>query len=401
LTSHFTAQKQLDHLAGKRGINLEGGLFMKMNQNLVTAMSVISGVTLLAGAGQAQTYDEAKQSSAQESGANVSYNNLQKANKIIGMEITDPQEHKLGTVKDLAIDLGTGRIAEVIAGTGGFIGIEEKMIGVPPGSLSFANAGKELRLNDAETFRTAPFFRMSHWNEATSSASVADVYQRFHIPFPENLGYLERADKIMGLTAKNQQREHLGKVDTLVVDLTAGRVVEVILASGGFLGIKDELSAVPPQAFRFNPDRDMLTLDTTRETLKSAPHFKPGDWRNSVNDAVSLSVVYNSYNVPPYFAAGSADTTGRNAVPNSATIPANSGDTQSDVAISVRIQQRIMAFDGLSADARKVQVTAQNGRVTLRGTADSLKEKEQLGDLAATEVASDHVDNQMEVKSID
>jgi len=323
----------------------------------------------------------------------VSYTDLQKANKLIGMDVMDPQEHKLGTVKDLAVNLQAGRIAEVIVGTGGFIGLDEKMIAVPPQALTFANSGKELRLADAETFRIAPYFHISKWQEATSSGNVADVYQRFHAPSYGEFGALERADKIMGRTARNQQRQDLGNVESLVVDLPSGRVVEAIVATGGFLGIKDELSAVPPEAFRYDPDKGALTLDTTRDALKNAPHFKPGDWRNSVSDQVSLSAVYNAYNVPPYFGPGSSDTTMQNAVPATAGVP------QSDSAITGRIQDLIQKAQGLSADARVVLVTTANGRVTLQGTVDSEKEKSQVGDLAAAVVQPDHVNNQIEVKT--
>ena len=322
---------------------------MKMNQNLAMVIVVCSCVTLPVAAGQTETYNDGKLPGDRDSAAKVAYNDLAKANKIIGMEVTDPQEHQLGKVKDLAIDMQAGRIAEVIVGTGGFIGLDEKMIAVPPESFVFANAGKELKLNDAAAFKIAPVFKMSQWQEATSAAKVADACQRFQVPPYDGSGPLERADKILGLTAKNPQSEHLGKVENLVVDLSAGRVVEVIIATGGFLGIKDELSAVPPQAFRFDPGRNLLTLDTTREALKNAPHFKPADWRDSVNNSASLAGVYNAYSVPPYFTQGSADTALPNAVPRKVTPPANAADTQSDAAITLQIQQLLLTADGLSA----------------------------------------------------
>ena len=113
-----------------------------------------------------------------------------------------------------------------------------------------------------------------------------------------------------------------------------------------------------------------------------------------------MAGVYNAYSVPPYFTQGSADTTVQNAIPQGITSPANAADTPSDIAITVHIQQVILAADGLSAGARQVQVTTQSGRVTLRGTVASKEEKKKVGDLAATVVATDHVDNQIEVREI-
>jgi len=82
----------------------------------------------------------------------------------------------------------------------------------------------------------------------------------------------------MGTPVKNLQDEKLGKVENILVDLPSGRVVAVIVSSGGFLGMGDELSAVPPTALRFTTDRDTLQLDASKEMLSSAPHFKANEW---------------------------------------------------------------------------------------------------------------------------
>ena len=256
---------------------------MKTNRQLVLVLSIISGLSLPAVAGQ--SYNGGKMSADLPSAATAANNGLERANKIIGMEVTDLQDRKLGKVKDLAIDLEAGRIAEVIVGTGGFVGVDEKMIAVPPEALTPDYSGKQLRLADTKTFETAPFFWLTEWSQAqaTSSARVADVYQRFHVPSYGQVTYLERANDIIGLTARNLQQQHLGKVETMVVDLPAGRIVDVILSTGGILGIKSELSALPPQAFIFDPNKDMLTLDRTKESLENSPHFKADDWRYGVD----------------------------------------------------------------------------------------------------------------------
>ena len=59
----------------------------------------------------------------------------------------------------------------------------------------------------------------------------------------------------------------------------------------------------------------------------------------------------------------------------------------------------ILTADGLSADARQVRVATQNGRVTCAALPFP-RRKERLRDLAATVVAADHVDNEIEVREI-
>ena len=44
---------------------------------------------------------------------------VQRASDLIGMSVKDSQDHSVGSVKDLCIDLRDGRIAEVIVNTSG------------------------------------------------------------------------------------------------------------------------------------------------------------------------------------------------------------------------------------------------------------------------------------------
>jgi hypothetical protein len=82
---------------------------------------------------------------------------------------------------------------------------------------------------------------------------------------------LVRAGKITGLAIRNLRNERLANVDGLVVDLPSGRLPEVILASTGFLGAKGELTAVPPQAFYFEPEYNALILIRSIEASTLTP----------------------------------------------------------------------------------------------------------------------------------
>src|ERR1039458_8575101 len=43
-----------------------------------------------------------------------------------------------------------------------------------------------------------------------------------------------KASDVIGMTVKNNQDEKLGKVEDLAVDVESGRIVQVILSTGGF-----------------------------------------------------------------------------------------------------------------------------------------------------------------------
>src|ERR1039458_5985753 len=56
-----------------------------------------------------------------------------------------------------------------------------------------------------------------------------------------------KASHLIGMTVRNNQNEKLGKVEDFAVDVQSGRIVQVILSSGGFIGIGNTLTAVPSE----------------------------------------------------------------------------------------------------------------------------------------------------------
>ena len=195
----------------------------------------------------------------------------------------------------------------------------------------------------------------------------------------------------------------MGKVENLLVDLPAGRIVTVIVSSGGFLGMGDELSAVPPSALRFTPDRGTLQLDTSKEMLASAPHFKANQWPN-FNEPSYTHGVYRAYNIEPYFTAAGptdADNTRRNVRDRDdrTLTPLNQGNGKADVSTTAQIRKEIIAAKNMSVNARNVKIITLDGRVTLRGPVNTAEEKRLLGEIADRIATSGNVDNQLEVKS--
>jgi hyperosmotically inducible protein len=226
----------------------------------------------------------------------------------------------------------------------------------------------------------------------------------------------------MGTPVNNLQDEKLGKVENLLVDLTAGRIVTVIVSSGGFLGMGDELSAVPPTTLRFTADRDTLQLDASKEMLASAPHFKANQWPN-FNERSYTHGVYRAYNIEPYFTdAGptDADDTRRNVRDrddrslgtkepdntasnvrdrNSSTLtPLDQGHSQADRDTTAQIRKELIAAKDMSVNAKNVKIITVDGRVTLRGPVKTAEEKRLIGEIANRIARSENVDNQLEVK---
>jgi sporulation protein YlmC with PRC-barrel domain len=410
-------------------------------------------------------------------------NGAAKASDIIGMTAKNFQNEKLGKVNDLALDVESGRIVQVILSTGGFFGIGNAFTAVPPGALHHDAADKVLHLDvSKEKLNGAPKFDTSKWDEGTQSNRVTEVYgyygeqpyfvadrdgyrttnmhRKLAITLPRNmdgtintdgartmdkvhnaeiarsveetnniistrnpdgtwkreyysneegannswsrLGYVQKASKLMGTPVKNLQDEKLGKVENFVVDLSSGRIVAVIISSGGFIGMGDEFSAVPPTALRFNAEHDTLQLDASKEMLASSPHFKANEWPD-LSQPGYTGGVYRAYKVEPYFTTDAtidADNTRRNVRDrdNRTLTPLDQGSSKADVNTTAQIRKEIIADKGMSVDARNVKIITNNGQVTLRGPVNTPDEKRLIGEIADRIAHSENVDNQLEVK---
>ena len=371
-------------------------------------------------------------------------NDAAKASDLIGMTVKNNQDEKLGKVEDLAVDVESGRVVQVILSTGGFIGIGDTLTAVPPSALHRDVALKVLHLDaDKEKLQGAPKFEMSKWAENSDCTHLSGVYRYYgeepalrfiqkgdavrdasptistrkadgtwakdrissksQCMIPESrLSQLQKASKLMGTPVKNLQDEKLGKVENLLVDLPSGHVVAVIVSSGGFLGMGDELSAIPPTALRFTTDRDTLQLDASKEMLSNAPHFKANQWPDLGQPSYAAGV-YRAYGVQPYFTTNltaEPDNTASNVRDrnNSTLTPLDQGNSQADVDTTAQIRKGILAGNNMSVNAKNVKIITIAGQVTLRGPVDSAEEKRLIGEIADRITHSENVDNQLEVK---
>lgn len=382
-------------------------------------------------------------------------NSAVKSSDVIGMTVNNYQDEKLGRVEELALDVESGRIVQVILSTGGFLGVGDTLTGLPPGALHHDVAAGVLHLDATrERIKGAPKFDMTKWEESGDHAHLTEVYRHYGaepalwfvdrdgksaarvtstdrdsdsragaardrdealnkdavkvagieqstIP-ASRLGQAQKVSRLMGMPVNNLQNESLGKVENLLLDLPSGRVVAVVVSSGGFIGIGDELSAVPPTALRFASDRHSLVLDASKELLTQAPHFSSDRWPN-FSEPVYTDGVYRAYRVQPYFTTNSVtepDNTALNARDRNDRNPTafDQGNSAGDVDITARIRQGIVDNKDMSVSARNVKVITRDGQVTLRGPVNTAEEKRMIGEIAIRTAVLGNVRNELEVK---
>jgi len=91
------------------------------------------------------------------------------ASSIISDKVVGKNGDKMGAIKDLMIDLSTGKISYFVVELGGFLGIGEKYFALPFSFLTVDPSNQVFVINQEEkTLINAPGFDKDHWPETNS-----------------------------------------------------------------------------------------------------------------------------------------------------------------------------------------------------------------------------------------
>jgi sporulation protein YlmC with PRC-barrel domain len=108
------------------------------------------------------------------------------------------------------------------------------------------------------------------------------------------------ADTLTGDKVVNLQKEDLGKIEHLMIDLDTGRVACAVLSFGGFMGMGDKLFAIPWSALTVDKVEKRFILNVDKELLKRAPGFDKDHWPNMADRAWGTQV-FKYYGAKPYW----------------------------------------------------------------------------------------------------
>ncbi len=215
----------------------------------------------------------------------------------------------------------------------------------------------------------------------TPSQKAAKSRQRHEAP-----SVLTRLREVVVLEVRTLQEQKLGTVDDVILDLLAGRVVAVVVASGGVLGVGATHRTVPPAAFHYDEGKNVLHVDITKESFELNPTFDPSRWAEYRHQPAGVVGAYRNPKVTPDSAKDpvNADNSAVNRRDRDGRTltPLDQGRSESDTKMTARIRKEVLAQDGLSVSARNVKIITVNGRVTLRGPVESEQERRLIGELA-------------------
>jgi sporulation protein YlmC with PRC-barrel domain len=222
-----------------------------------------------------------------------------KARQLTGMKVENSDGQRVGTVRNLVLDMRTGELRYVVIGSGGFLGVHATLKLAPSEVMSAATAKSQtLAVNaTARQWNDAPAFKLSslaslgdpgHAREisrsfkttqsrasiaATNGLSTTGSENGTNAPEPQ----LKLASDLIGMRVVNQKQEKIGEVLNLLVGFGKPRPAFAIISSSRLLH-RDHQYAVPLRALGFSENDSKLTLNADAATLQLAPPFNQQVW---------------------------------------------------------------------------------------------------------------------------
>lgn len=105
------------------------------------------------------------------------------ADTLQGDDVVNSSGEDLGEIKDIMLDVRSGRIAYAVLASSGFLGIGKKLFAIPWSALTLDADNRCFILDiDKETLSNAPGFDKEHWPSMGDRRWATEVHSYFHRP---------------------------------------------------------------------------------------------------------------------------------------------------------------------------------------------------------------------------
>jgi sporulation protein YlmC with PRC-barrel domain len=105
---------------------------------------------------------------------------LMGANTLIGNDVYNLKNEDLGDIKEIMLDMRTGRVSYAVLSFGGFLGMGDKLFAVPWNALTLDTQNKRFTLNvEKDRLESAPGFDQDSWPNMADPSwanSIHDYY---------------------------------------------------------------------------------------------------------------------------------------------------------------------------------------------------------------------------------
>ncbi|WP_339502459.1 PRC-barrel domain-containing protein [Pseudomonas silesiensis] len=102
---------------------------------------------------------------------------LMGADTLIGNDVYNHNEEDLGDIKEIMLDVRSGRVSYAVLSFGGFLGMGEKLFAVPWNALTLDTVNKRFVLNvEKERLENAPGFDKDSWPNMADESWASEIH---------------------------------------------------------------------------------------------------------------------------------------------------------------------------------------------------------------------------------
>ncbi len=223
-----------------------------------------------------------------------------KAEQLVGLKVEDTDGQKIGTVRNLILDMRTGEVKFAVIGSGGLAGIHPTLRLAPAQIMSAATTKRETLSINATLgqWKGAPTFNRSQLASLAEPAAARQITLYFiktgtRMPgTSRNLSgtsdvrintsscTLKLANDLIGRTVVNSEHQKLGEIVDLLVGFSQSHTAFAIVSTRKFF-VRGREYAISVRELTCTDGNSRLIVDTNITTFQNAPPFSQQVWDTS------------------------------------------------------------------------------------------------------------------------
>jgi sporulation protein YlmC with PRC-barrel domain len=194
-----------------------------------------------------------------------------RASNLEGTQVVNSRGEEIGDIKDIVIDLNSGRVHAAVLGFGGMLGIGEENFAFPINELKPGKQQDQVVMNiDKQKLENREGFSQSQWPgmddeywTRTGSRAAAGSSSGQSQKGAQGKMNLVRASELDGKEVQDKSGRKVGQIQDVVVSLQNGQVKSYVvsLEDGG-------RATVQGKALKASGTEDRLVLDVDAQQLK-------------------------------------------------------------------------------------------------------------------------------------
>lgn len=105
---------------------------------------------------------------------------LMGADTLIGNDVCNASSEELGDIKEIMLDMRSGRVSYAVLSFGGVLGLGGKLFAVPWAALALDTENKRFVLNvEKERLAAAPGFDKNHWPDMADESWARSIHSYY------------------------------------------------------------------------------------------------------------------------------------------------------------------------------------------------------------------------------